>query len=75
MVTIGTMPASGSRLSCMLLIAPQDASVVTVVNAGVGDAEAYPSLPSMLPPACGAGAWSTWSAANAGLRCLSVTRP
>ena len=47
-----SLPASGIKLSCMVLTAPQDASVVTTVNS---DELAMPnrtSLPSMLPPAC-----------------------
>ncbi len=52
MLNSGTRPPSGVKLSCMLLTAPQLASVVTVANsAECGDAEAD-SLPSMLPPGC-----------------------
>ena len=73
MLTIGTMPAIGSRLSCMLFTAPQEASVVTVVNSAELAMPKRTSLPSMLPPDCKAlAAWSTWSAANAGLPAASA---
>ena len=45
------MPPSGVRLSCMLLTAPQDASVVTVVNSAEFAMPKRTSLPSILPPA------------------------
>ncbi len=41
MLISGTMPPSGVKLSCMLLTAPQEASVVTVAKrAELRDAEA-----------------------------------
>src|SRR5437764_1156716 len=52
MLTIGTAPASGSRLSCMLFTAPQDASVVAVVKSMDCAMPKRTSLPSMLPPDC-----------------------
>ncbi len=68
MLIIGIMPASGSRLSCMVLTAPQEASVVTVVNSAELAMPNRTSLPSMLPPACSAdAALSTCMAAKAGL--------
>ena len=42
MLMMGIMPASGIRLSCIVLTAPQDASVVIVgEQRGIGDAEAH----------------------------------
>ena len=73
MLTIGTTPASGSRLSCMLLTAPQEASVVMVVNSAELAMPKRTSLPSMLPPGCvSLATWSTWNGAKAGLPCDST---
>ena len=52
MLTSGTRPPSGVKLSCMLLTAPQEASVVTVANRAELAIPKRTSLPSMLPPAC-----------------------
>ncbi len=49
MLTIGTMPPSGIRLSCMVLTAPQEASVVIVANSAELAMPKRTSLPSMLP--------------------------
>ena len=52
----------------MLFTAPQDASVVMVVNRAELAMPKRTSLPSMLPPGCRALAvWSTCNAVNAGL--------
>src|SRR6516165_6722266 len=60
MFTIGIMPPSGKRLSCMLLTAPQEASVVIVVKREESVMPNRTSLPSILPPA-----WiATWSRFN-----------
>ena len=68
MLAIGIMPASGSRLSCMVLTAPLEVSVVIVANRAELAMPNRTSLPSMLPPVCKAeGALSTCMAATAGL--------
>ena len=57
----------------MALTAPQEASVVTVANSAELAMPKRTSLPSMLPPACSAlAAWSTCSAAKAGLPAASA---
>src|ERR1019366_9146585 len=52
MLTSGTMPPSGVKESCQLLIAPQLASVVTVANSAELAMPNRTSLPSMFPPGC-----------------------
>ena len=51
MLNIGTRPAIGVKLSCMLFTAPQLVSVVTVANSAEFAMPNRTSLPSMLPPA------------------------
>ncbi len=69
MLTSGTMPPSGVKLSCIELTAPHDASVVTVANSAEADRPKRTSLPSMLPAATSpAGA----AAAMAALGCDSA---
>ena len=50
MLTSGTMPPSGVNESCILLTAPQLASVVTVAKSAELAMPKRASLPSMLPP-------------------------
>ncbi len=54
MLTSGTAPPSGVKLSCMALTAPHEASVVTVANKAELAMPKRTSLPSMLPPDCSA---------------------
>ena len=49
MLTIGTMPPSGVRLSCIVFTAPHEASVVIVANSAELAMPKRTSLPSMLP--------------------------
>ena len=49
--TIGTMPPSGVRLSCILLTVPVVKAVVMVVNKADKPIPKRVSLPSILPPA------------------------
>src|SRR5256885_918865 len=49
MLTSGTSPPSGVKLSCMAFTAPQEASVVTVAYSADVDTPKRASLPSMLP--------------------------
>ena len=51
MLIIGIMPPSGVKLSCMLLTAPHDVSVVTVAHSAELATPKRTSFPSMLPPA------------------------
>ena len=50
MLSSGTRPASGMKLSCMELTAPHEASVVTSAKSAVSGMPKRTSLPSMLPP-------------------------
>ena len=50
MLASGIMPPSGVKLSCMLLTAPQLASVVMVAKSALSAMPLRTSLPSMLPP-------------------------
>ena len=68
MLTSGTMPPSGIRLSCMVLTAPQEASVVIGgEQRGIGDPEADFLALHVAAGLHALGVWSTWSAAKAGL--------
>src|SRR4051812_21771541 len=49
MLTIGTIPPSGVKLSCHELTAPHDVLVVTVANNAELTTPNRSSLPSMLP--------------------------
>src|ERR1035438_1504671 len=51
-LTMGTSPPRGVRLSCMVLFAPQLASVVTTTNSADPGMPKRTSLPSMFPPGC-----------------------
>ena len=51
MLTIGTRPPSGVKLSCMELTAPQEAWVVTVAKSAEAATPKRVSLPSRLPAA------------------------
>ena len=63
--TIGTMPPSGVKESCIALTAPHEAAVVMAANRPEASMPKRTSLPSMLPPACIAlAAWSTPSGAE-----------
>ena len=62
MLTSGTSPPSGVKLSCMAFTAPQEASVVTVAKRAELAMPKRTSLPSMLPTL-----WSTGSPARAAL--------
>ena len=55
MLNSGTRPPIGVKLSCMLLTAPQLASVVNVANRAELAIPKRVSLPSMLPPDCARG--------------------
>ena len=50
MLTSGTRPPSGMKLSCMALTAPQEAAVVTTAKSAESAGPKRTSLPSMLPP-------------------------
>jgi len=50
MLIKGTMPPSGVKESCMLLTAPQLASVVTAANKAESAIPKRTSFPSMFPP-------------------------
>ena len=64
----GTRPPSGVNESCIALTAPLEAAVVAAANSAECAMPKRDSLPSMLPPDCSAlAAWSTPSAASAGL--------
>ncbi len=52
MLTIGTSPPSGVKLSCIELTAPHEVSVVTVAQSADSTIPKRISLPSMLPPLC-----------------------
>ena len=67
MLSNGIMPPMGVRLSCMVLTAPQEASVVTVVKSAELAMPKRISLPSILPPGWSAlGVMSMPSFAKAG---------
>ena len=51
MLSIAVPPASGVRLSCPVLTAPVEVSVVTLANRDESAMPKRTSLPSMLPPA------------------------
>ena len=72
--TSGTAPPSGVNESCVAFTAPQLAAVVIVAKSVDALMPKRASLPSMLPPGWVAlAAWSTPSAASAGLPCCSNT--
>ena len=50
MLTSGTKPPSGVKLSCIALTAPHEVSVVTVAHSAELTMPKRTSLPSMLPP-------------------------
>ena len=52
MLSIGIMPEIAIRLSCMVLTAPHEASVVMTTNSAEADIPKRVSLPSKLPPLC-----------------------
>jgi hypothetical protein len=52
MSTIGIIPPSGVKLSCMALTEPLEAAVVVTAHSADADSPNRTSLPSMLPPAC-----------------------
>src|SRR5580700_2174563 len=52
MLTRGTIPPKGKKLSCIELTAPHEVSVVTVAHEVESAGPKRTSLPSMLPPAC-----------------------
>jgi hypothetical protein len=52
MLSSGTAPASGMKLSWKLLTAPHDAAVVTTAHRIEAAMPKRVSFPSKLPPAC-----------------------
>ena len=50
MLTNGTRPPSGVKLSCIEFTAPHEVSVVTVAHSAESTMPKRVSLPSMLPP-------------------------
>ncbi|CAM3770963.1 hypothetical protein POHY109586_22550 [Polaromonas hydrogenivorans] len=72
-MTIGTMPPSGVKESCMAITAPHEAAVVMTANRLEALMPKRVSLPSMLPPACRVlTAWSTPKGVNSGLPACSA---
>ena len=73
MLSIAMPPASGVRLSCDVLTAPVEVSVVMVVHNTEAPMPLRTSLPSWLPPACvEVAAWSAPTLVRFGLPVCSL---